>query len=161
MWQSRNRQKLPGFGPGAPSEERRVRTSVLLSQLTLTDGEWLGRVLPTLQRNLRAQAGAVRVEDVVLRHRPGRLGIADAMDATAELLEPFAVAGAALERRSEWYIADEDDEEDEELFTTEHRSRLDETPEQDLMESVRVIIDADAEDAAAATLYWAVLALGE
>src|SRR5262245_7722806 len=89
MWQSRNRQRLPGFGPGTPSEERRVRTSVLLTRLTLTDGEWLGRVLPSLQHSAHAQAGAVRVEDVVLRHRPGRLGIADAMDATAELLEPF------------------------------------------------------------------------
>ncbi len=101
------------------------------------------------------------MEDVVLRHRPGRLGIADAMDATAELLEPFSLAGATLERRSEWYIADEDDEDDEELFDSEHRSRLDEVPEQDLLVSVRVIIDADAEDAGAAALYWAVLALAE
>jgi hypothetical protein len=160
MWQSRHRQL--GFGPGTPSEERRIRTSVLLSRLTLADGEWLGRVLPSLQRNIRAQAGAVRVEDVVLRHRRGRLGIADAMDATAELLEPFATAGASLERRSEWYIADEDDDDDEEeLFNSERRSRLDEAPEQDLLVSVRVIVDADAEDAGAAALYWAVLALAE
>src|SRR5579885_425602 len=159
MWHSRPRQL--GFGSRTTPDERRLRTSVLPSHLTYTAGAELGRVLPSLQHNMRAQAGAVRVEDVVLRHRPGRLGIADAMDATAELLEPFAAAGASLERRSEWYIADEDDEEDEELFDSEHHIRLDEVPEQDLLVSVRVLIDADAEDAGAAALYWAVLALAE
>ncbi|MBF6591594.1 MAG: hypothetical protein IVW57_13865 [Ktedonobacterales bacterium] len=140
------------------ADERRLRMSVLLTRLTVADGAWLGRTLPALARSARPQPGAVRLEDVVLRYRPGRLGIADAMDATASLLQPFAVAGAEMEHRSEWYIANEDDE-DEELFGSERPMRLDDTPEQDLLVSVRVIIDAIAEDAGAATLYWAVLAL--
>jgi hypothetical protein len=141
------------------AEERRLRMSVLLARLTVSDGAWLERVLPTLMRRTRPEPGAVRVEDVVLRYRPGKLGVADAMDATAALLEPFAAAGAELEHRGEWYIADEDDEDDEELFGSERTARLDEAPEDDLLVSARVVVDAVAEDAGAAALYWAALAL--
>src|SRR5579871_2169268 len=95
--------------------ERRVRTSVFLPRLTVADGVWLGRTLPSLQRNARPEPQAVRVEDVALRYRSGRLGIADALDATSTLLEPFAAAGATLEHRGEWYIADEDDDDDDSL----------------------------------------------
>src|SRR5579863_10031598 len=102
----------------AATDERRVHTSIFLPRLTVADGEWLAQVLPALQRNARPEPQSVRVEDISLRYRSGRLGIADALDATSTLLEPFARAGAALEHRNEWYIADEDDE-DEELFDTD------------------------------------------
>lgn len=135
------------------SSERRVRGRILLKHLTVDDGEWLATVLPTLQHHTRAVADAVRIEDVVLRHRPGRLGIADALDATATLLDPFAAAGASIERRNEWYI-DDDDEEDE-----SPRRLLFGDDEPDLMVSLRVIVDAAADDAGAAAIYWAALAL--
>lgn len=130
-----------------------MRGRVLLKRLTVADGEWLARVLPTLQGRARPAVDAVRVEDVVLRHRPGRLGIADALDATATLLEPFAAAGATLERRNEWYIDDDDDEDES------PRRSLFGDDEPDLIVSVRVIVDAAADDAGAAALYWAALAL--
>jgi hypothetical protein len=139
-------------------DERRIRMSVMLSRLTVADGLWLERSLPGLMRRARPAAGAVRLEDVVLRHRRGRLGVADALDATATLLEPFAAAGAELESRGEWYVADEDDEDDDD---DERPPRLHESPEHDLLVSVRVAIDATAEDAGAASLYWAALALAE
>jgi len=126
---------------GSPSE-RRVRGRIHLRHMTAADGEWL-----------RPAPDAVQVEDVVLRHRPGHLGIADALDAAAILLDPFSAAGATVERRSEWYI--DDDEEEEE---TPRRTLFgDDDP--DLLVSVRLIVDAAADDAGAAALYWAALAL--
>jgi hypothetical protein len=163
MWQAGNRQRHFGFGSGStpPSDERRVHTSVQLTHLTQADGEWLAGILPTLQRTARTRPGAVRVEDVVLRYRPGRMGIADAMDATAALFAPLAFAGAEIDRRNEWYIADDDDDDDddnEDLFNTK-RLKLGDAPEQNLLVSARVAIDAAAEDVGAAAIYWAVLAL--
>jgi hypothetical protein len=152
-----NRLGLLGSGMG---DERRIRMSVMLSRLTVADGLWLERSLPGLMRRARPAAGAVRLEDVVLRHRPGRIGVADALDATAALLEPFAAAGAELESRGEWYLSDEDDE-DEDDDDDERPPRLHETPEHDLLVSVRMVVDATAEDAGAASLYWAALALAE
>jgi hypothetical protein len=140
-------------------DERRVRTSIFLPRLTVADGEWLARTLPALQRHARPQPQAVRIEDISLRYRSGRLGIADALDATSALLEPFASAGAALEHRGEWYISDDDDEDDDELFDSDKPAGLTETPDQDLLVSARVIIDAAGEDGGAAALYWAVLSL--
>jgi hypothetical protein len=144
---------------GAAQDERRVRGRVLLKRLTAEDGQWLAELLPALQGRARPEPDAVRVEDVVLRHRPGRIGIADALDATAEILEPFAAAGATLEHRSEWYINDEE-EEDDDSENTARRLLLDEEHEEpDLVVSLRVIVDAAADDAGAAALYWAALAL--
>jgi hypothetical protein len=131
-----------------------VRGRVHLRNLTVADGEWLAQVLPALRGHTRAAADAVRIEDVVLRHRPGRLGIADALDATATLLDPFAAAGATLEHRGEWYIDDEEEEEDE-----SPRRTLFGDDEPDLLVSVRLIVDAAADDAGAAALYWVALAL--
>lgn len=130
-----------------------MRGRVLLRNLTAADGEWLARVLPALRGNARAAADAVRVQDVVLRHRPGRLGIADALDATAAILDPFAAAGATLEHRGEWYIGDEDEDDES------PRRTLFGGDEPDLLVSVRLIVDAAADDAGAAALYWAALAL--
>ncbi len=140
--------------------ERRVRTSVFLPRLTVADGEWLGRTLPSLQRSARPEPQSVRVEDVALRYRSGRLGIADALDATSTLLEPFAAAGATLEHRGEWFIADDDDEDDDEdSFESEQPAQLSSAPDQDLLVSARVIIDASGGDGGAAALYWAVMSL--
>lgn len=139
-------------------DERRIEDTIFLPRLTAADGEWLARVLPVLQRKAHPEPGAIRVEDVALRYRSGRLGIADALDATASLLQPFIVAGASLERRGEWYISDDDEDEDE-LFDPDRPAGLRHAPEQDLLVSARVMVDAAGDDAGAAALYWAVLAL--
>lgn len=154
-----HRGSTPASWSRTAGAERRVRATVFLPRLTVADGEWLGRVLPALQHHARPEPQAVRVEDVALRYRSGRLGIADALDATAALLHPFAAAGAALEHRGEWYIADDDEDEDEELFDPDRPANLRRAPEHDLLVSVRVIVDAAAEDAGAAALHWAVLGL--
>ncbi len=147
-----------GWWPGVVASERRVQMSIFLPKLTIADGEWLARTLPGLQRNARPEPQSVRVEDVSLRYRTGRLGIADALDATAALLEPFAAAGAVLERRGEWFISDDDDDDDE-LFETEQPVGLKDAPDQDLLVSARVVVDAAAEDGGAAALYWVAVAL--
>lgn len=138
--------------------DRRVRASVFLPRLTVEDGEWLAKTLPLLERNARPEPLAVRVEDISLRHRSGRLGIADALDATSALLAPLVAAGAAVDRRSEWYIPDDEDEA-EDLFHSERATNLLDAPSQDLLVSARVVVDAAGDDAGAAALYWAVLVL--
>ncbi len=155
-----NRRASQRLSSGS-GEDRHITTSLFLKNLTVADGEWLGRVLPTLQRRARPHVGAVRVEDVALRYRPGRLSVADALDATAALLEPFALAGAELERRGEWYICDEDDEDDESLFASRLPTWLQALPDEDLLVSVRMLVDADGDDSGAASLYWAALALAD
>ena len=125
-----------------------MQATISLQRLTVADGQWLARVLPQLQRKAHPEPGAVRVEDVALRYRSGRLGIADALDATAELLSPFAAAGADLERRGEWYICDED-EEDEDDDDDEHPTRLIDEPDHDLLVSARVVVDASELETAA------------
>ncbi len=136
-----------------------MRASLFLPGLSVADGEWLGQVLPDLLRHARPEPQAVCVEDVALRYRSGRLGVADALDATALLLAPLSAAGAAVERRGEWYIVDEDEDDEEDLFDTDRPVPLVKAPDQDLLVSARVNIDAVASDAGAAALYWAVLAL--
>lgn len=160
MRQGRHRQLL-GATSGGGGQERRVNASVYLAHLTAADGVWLNQILPTLQHGVRARADAVRVEDIVLRHRPGRLGIADAMDATAEILRPFTAAGATLEHRNQWYIADDDEDDDDfdDEPVTRRLAELIKTGNDDLLVNARVVIDASAEDAGAAAIYWAVLAL--
>jgi hypothetical protein len=145
----------------ADDEERRVRDTVFLPGLTVNDGDWLRRVLPHLQGRSHAAAGAVRVEDIALRYRSGRLGVADALDAAAELLSPWAAAGADLDRRNDWAITDDDDEDDDEDDDDEEErpARLEDEPEQDLLVSLRVVVDAAADDAGSAALHWAALAL--
>ena len=149
---------------GMTERERRVRASIFLPRLTGEDGVWLAQTLPAMQKRARPHKGAVRVENISLRYRPGHLGVADALDATAALLEPFAAAGAELERRSEWYICDEedeDDEDDEAMFGEDVPGTLGDSPGEDLLVSARVLVDAAGDDIGAAALYWAVLALGE
>ena len=146
---------------GIGGQERRINASVFLARLTAADGVWLNQILPALQRGVPARTDAVRVEDIVLRHRPGRIGIADAMDATAEMLRPFSVAGATLEHRNQWFIADEDDDDDDSADTsvTRRLAELIKTSDDDLLVNARIIIDASVEDSGAAAIYWAILAL--
>jgi hypothetical protein len=145
--------------PSSMKGERRVRTSIYLPHLTVADGEWLAKTLPVLQRNARPEPHAVQVEDVALRYRSGHLGIADALDATSALLAPLAAAGATIEHRGEWYISDDDDEDQNDLFETDQPTRLAEMPREDLLVSARFVVDAAASDAGAGALYWAVLGL--
>ena len=139
-------------------EERRIEATIFLPRLTVADGEWLAKILPALQRKARAQSGAVAVEDVTIRHRSGQLGVADAMDATTRLLAPFAVAGADVERRNDWILDDGDDDDDDD-DEDERPARLEDEPDQDLLVSARVTVDAAADDAGAAALHWVALAL--
>ncbi len=149
-----------GGASGNGGQERRINASVFLARLTAADGAWLDQILPTLQRGVPARTDAVRVEDIVLRHRPGRIGIADAMDATAEMLRPFSVAGATLEHRNQWFIADEDDDDDDSDAPVARRlADLIKTGDDDLLVNARIIIDASVEDSGAAAIYWAILAL--
>jgi hypothetical protein len=145
------------------AEELRVRDTIFLPRLTVGDGEWLRKVLPHLQGRAHAAAGAVRVEDVALRYRSGRLGVADALDATAELLSPWAAAGADLDRRNDWSITDDDeddeDEDDEDEDEDVQPARLEDEPDQDMLVSLRVVVDAAADDAGSAALHWVALAL--
>jgi hypothetical protein len=144
----------------ADDEERRVRDTIFLPRLTIEDGEWLSTVLPHLQGRTHAAAGAVRVEDIALRYRSGRLGIADALDATAQMLSPLAAAGADLDRRNDWSIADDDDDEDDDAEDEDEQpARLEDEPDQDLLVSLRVVVDAAADDAGSAALHWAAVAL--
>src|SRR5579863_5640116 len=158
---TRNGHQHTSPGWAMPSEdERRIQDTVFLPRLTVADGEWLARILPALQRKARAASGAVRVEDVALRYRSGRLGIADALDAATELLAPFAKAGADLEHRGEWYICDDDENENDD-DDDERPARLEDEPDQDLLLSARMAVDAAADDAGSAALHWAALALAE
>jgi hypothetical protein len=140
-------------------EERRIEATIFLPRLTVADGEWLAKILPALQRKARAQTGAVMVEDVTIRHRSGHLGVADAMDATTLLLAPFAAAGADVERRNDWILDDGDDEEDEDDDDEERPARLADEPDEDMLVSARITVDAAADDAGAAALHWVALAL--
>jgi len=162
------RGRPPYWRTPTPTPERRVKARLKLSGLTPADGQWLAQTLPALQQRARPRPDAVRIEDVVLHHRSGRLGIADALDATADLLEPFAAAGAVVEHRNEWYIDDEEENDEDEQDAADSSSasramakllkQLAEG-EPDLVVSVRMIVDAEGDDAGAASIYWAGLAL--
>lgn len=82
------------------------------------------------------------------------------MDATAEILRPFSVAGATLEHRNQWFIADDDDDEDTDVAPVARRlADLIKSSDDDLLVNARVVIDASVEDSGAASIYWAILAL--
>ena len=146
------------FSRIADHTERRVQATVFLPRLAAVDGEWLAQVLPTLQRRARPEPQAVRIEDVSLRYRSGRLGIADALDATAALLsrsprrEPPSRSVASGTSVTKMMTTTS-------LFDTDRPATLDAAPQEDLLVSARVCVDAAADDPGAAALYWAVLAL--
>lgn len=140
--------------------EHRVSVSLPL-QLTVSDGEWLGRTLSATLGRVRAQVDTVVVKDVTLRYRPGRLGVADAMDAAAQVLAPLSAAGASVEPRDDWYLADEDEEEDDgEAVASKAQAWHKQYPDEDLILRARVDFNAPAEDVGAAILYWVLRSLG-
>ncbi|HEY8323604.1 MAG: hypothetical protein ACHQ1E_03715 [Ktedonobacterales bacterium] len=156
-------------GPTSPPP-RRIQETVTLSGLTIGEGEWLARHAPGLVGSSQAGQDAICVRDIALRYRPGRLGIADALDATEEIFAPFAAAGANIEPRHRWEIVDD---EDEGLTLTAngsprsfaeamrlHQLRAKRMPDHvDLSVDAVLVVDAAADDLAAAALFWLALAL--
>lgn len=154
----------------ASRQQRRIQETVTFSGLTIAEGEWLLSIAPELLGERRATPDAVTVRGVALRYRPGRMGIADALDATEELFAPLAAGGATIEPRHRWDIVDD---EDEGLLLTTNGSprsfaeamrlrqlRAKGLPDDvDLSVDAVVVIDASADDTAAATLFWLALAL--
>lgn len=143
--------------------EHRVCTTLRLPQLTASDGEWLARVLSSTLGHIRAQPDAVVVKDVTLRYRPARLGVADAMDAVAELLAPLSAAGASVESRDDWYIADDDDDDESDDDDDERKSPKPvwyaQFPDENLLVRARVDFNAAADDVGAAVLHWVLRSL--
>lgn len=156
-------------GPAVP-QQRRIQETVTLSGLTIAEGEWLAQHTPGLVGSTCAAQDAISVRDIALRYRPGRLGIADALDATEELFAPLSSAGAIIEPRHRWEIVDD---EDEGLTLTAngsprsfaeamrlhqlHAKRL--PDEVDLSVDAVLVVDAAADDLAAAAIFWLALAL--
>ncbi len=150
--------------------QRRIQETVTLSGLTIGEGEWLAQLTPRLVGSACAAPGAVSVRDIALRYRPGRLGIADALDATEELFSALATAGASVDPRHRWEIVDD---EDEGLTLTAngsprsfaeamrlHQLRAKRLPDDvDLSVDAVLIVDATADDLAAAAIFWLALAL--
>ncbi|HEX8983239.1 MAG TPA: hypothetical protein VF792_10745 [Ktedonobacterales bacterium] len=151
-------------------QQRRIQETVTLSGLTIAEGEWLMSITPGLLGEGRATPDAVSVRGIALRYRPGKLGIADALDATEELFAPLAAGGATIEPRHRWDIVDD---EDEGLLLTTNGSprsfaeamrlrqlRAKGLPDDvDLSVDAVIVVDASADDTAAATLFWLALAL--
>ncbi|HEX8998137.1 MAG TPA: hypothetical protein VF812_19090 [Ktedonobacterales bacterium] len=158
-------------GSASPQhQQRRIQETVTLSGLTIAEGEWLARLAPELTGTACASQDAVSVRDIALRYRPGRLGIADALDATEEIFAPLAAAGASVEPRHRWEIVDD---EDEGLTLTAngsprsfaeamrlHQLRAKRLPDEvDLSVDAIMVVDAAADDIAAAAIFWLALAL--
>lgn len=157
-------------GGTASPIQRRIQESVTLSGLTISEGEWLAQLTPGLVGSTRATPDAVIVREIALRYRPGHLGIADALDATEEIFASFAAAGASIEPRHRWEIVDD---EDEALTLTANggprsfadamrlrQLRAKRLPDElDLAVDAVLVVDAAADDLAAAAMFWLALAL--
>jgi hypothetical protein len=143
------------------NNEPRVHATVFLRKVTVSNGAWLARTLPKMQQRSRPEPGAVRVQDIALRYRSGRVGIADALDAAAAVLTPLAAAGAELDRRNDWYICDEDEDDEDDDEDEERPTRLSDEPKEDLLVSCRLLVNAAADDVGAAALHWIALALAQ
>ena len=156
-------------GPASPPQLR-IQETVTLSGLTIGEGEWLARTTPGLVGTAQAAQDAICVREISLRYRPGRLGIADALDATEEIFAPFAAAGANIEPRHRWEIVDDDDEaltliangmpRSAAELMRQHQLRAKRMPDSvDLSVDAVLIVDAAADDLAAAAIFWLALAL--
>ncbi|HEX9038225.1 MAG TPA: hypothetical protein VF808_14680 [Ktedonobacterales bacterium] len=88
--------------------QRRITQDLVLDRLTLVDSEWLARASAGMMKIEPAANDAVHVRKIAFRYRPGKMGIADALDAVEDLFGPFAALGAAIEARDDWEIVDED-----------------------------------------------------
>lgn len=154
----------------ASQTTRRIQETVTLEGLTIGDGEWLAQVAPALVGSAQAARDAATIREIALRYRPGRLGIADALDATEAIFAPLAAAGAVVEPRARWEIVDD---EDEGLTLTAngsprsfaeamrlHQLRARRLPDDvDLSVDAVIAIDAEAGDLGAAAIFWLALAL--
>lgn len=150
--------------------QRRIQETVTLAGLTIGEGEWLAQLTPDLIGSSRATRDAIMLRDIALRYRPGRMGIADALDATEQIFAPLAAAGATVEPRHRWEIVDD---EDEGLMLTANGSprsfaeamrlrqlRAKRLPDDvDLSVDAILVVDAAADDIAAAAIFWLALAL--
>ena len=155
---------------GQATRQRRITQDLVLERLTLADSDWLLRtsaVMMTLQPTMR---DAVRIRRISFRYRPGRMGIADALDAVEDLFSPFAALGATIEPRDDWEIVDEEAEAGalaalgpSASFAEDMRGamlrqrRL--TDGVDLAVDAIASFDAEASDLTAAALHWLTLGL--
>lgn len=152
-----------------PARQRRITQDLILDRLTLEDSDWLLRTSAKMMALQPATRDAVLVRKIAFRYRPGKMGIADALDAVEDLFAPFAALGATIEPRDDWEIVDEEAEADalaslgptasfaDAMRRTMLRQRrlVDGV---DLAVEAIVTFDAEASDLAAAALHW--LALG-
>ncbi len=162
-----------GNGGNGGSQPRRIQETVTFAGLTIAEGEWLAEMTPDFIGAARAAQDAITVRDVALRYRPGRLGIADALDATEEIFRPFARAGAVIESRHHWEIIDDDDGDGDGPGMVIHGSprsfaeamRLHQLharrlpDDVDLSVDATLVVDAAADDRVAALIFWLALCL--
>lgn len=164
--------QLNGSKGGAVNPQpRRIEETVTFSGLTIAEGEWLAETTPDFTEGGCAAQDAVAVRDIALRYRPGRLGIADALDATEEIFAPLARAGAVIESRHHWEIIDDDDGDEPGMIVNGsprsfaeamrlhqlHARRL--PDDVDLSVDATLVVDAAADDRVAALLFWLALSL--
>ncbi len=157
-------------GGSASPQHRRIQETVTLSGLSIGEGEWLALLTPGLVGAVRATPDAVTVRDIALRYRPGHMGIADALDATEDIFASFAAAGATIDPRHRWEIVDDEDEGLTLSANGSPRSfaeamrlrqlRAKRLPDDiDLAVDAVLVVDASADDLAAAAMFWLALAL--
>ena len=155
---------------GQASRPRRITQDLVLERLTLADSDWLLRTSASMMKLEPAVRDAVLVRRIAFRYRPGKMGIADALDAVDDLFSPFAALGATIESRDDWEIVDEEAEAGalaalgpSASFTEAMRGAL--LRQRRLADGVDLAVDAvvsfdaEASDLAAAALHWLTLGL--
>ncbi|HEU0027809.1 MAG TPA: hypothetical protein VFQ25_11895 [Ktedonobacterales bacterium] len=155
---------------GQAKRQRRITQDLVLERLTLEDSDWLLRTSAGMMKLEPAARDAVLVRRIAFRYRPGKMGIADALDAVEDLFAPFAALGAVIEPRDDWEIIDEEAEAGalaslgpsasfaEAMRRTMLRQRR--MPDGvDLIVDAVVTFDAEVSDLAAAALHWLTLGL--
>ncbi len=162
--------RSPGGLRGQAPRQRRITQDLVLERLTLADSDWLLRTSAGMMKLEPAARDAVLVRKIAFRYRPGKMGIADALDAVDDLFAPFAALGAIIEPRDDWEIVDEEAEASvlaalgpSASFTEAMRGAM--LRQRRLADGVDLAVDAvvtfDAEvsDLAAAALHWLTLGL--
>lgn len=152
------------------ARQRRITQDLVLERLTLVDSDWLLRTSAAMMKLNPAAQDAVLVRRIAFRYRPGKMGIADALDAVEDLFAPFAALGATIEPREDWDIVDEDAEAgalaalgNSASFAEAMRGAL--LRQRRLADGVDLAVDAvvsfdaEASDLAAAALHWLTLGL--
>lgn len=155
---------------GQALRQRRITQDLVLERLTLADSDWLLRTSASMMKLEPAVRDAVLVRRIAFRYRPGKIGIADALDAVDDLFAPFAALGATIESRDDWEIVDEEAEAGalaalgpSASFTEAMRGAL--LRQRRLADGVDLAVDAvvsfdaEASDLAAAALHWLTLGL--